>query len=183
MICRECRLNVPPWQQRLGTPVAVLAGDRKVFIEQVGHAVHLAMILSYAQGLDLLGHASKAYKYELNLSEVAKIWRGGCIIRSTLLEDIRVAFRANPDLPNLIADPNVATKVKANVPSLRAVVKTAVEMGLPAPCLMASLSYLDLLRAGSLPTNLTQAQRDYFGAHTYERTDVEGTFHSHWGEP
>jgi 6-phosphogluconate dehydrogenase len=167
----------------LGTPVAVLAGDRKAFAEQVGHAVFLGTILTYSQGLDLLRNASKAYKYDLNLAEVAKIWRGGCIIRSTFLEDIRVAYRANPELPNLIVDPHVAGKVKAAMPALRSVVKSAIEMGLPAPCLMASLSYLDLLRSGSLPTNLTQAQRDYFGAHTYERIEVEGTFHSHWGEP
>jgi 6-phosphogluconate dehydrogenase len=166
----------------LGSPVAVYAGDRAEFIVQVGHALHLATIITYAQGMDLLRHASQAYKYDLNLANVAKIWRGGCIIRSTLLEDIRAAYSANAELPNLLVDASVAAKVKAAQSSLRSVVRTAVDMGLPVPCMMASLAYLDLLRAGTLSTNLTQAQRDFFGAHTFERTDMPGTFHSHWGE-
>ncbi len=165
-----------------GSPVAPYAGDRAAFVSQVGRALNAATILTYAQGLESLRHASQAYKYDLNLAEVAKIWRGGCIIRSALLEDIRAAFSSNPNLPNLIVDPRVAPKVKANVPALRETIRTAVDMGVPVPCMMASLSYLELLRAGTLPTNLTQAQRDFFGAHTYERTDAEGTFHSHWDQ-
>jgi 6-phosphogluconate dehydrogenase len=167
----------------LGAPIAVYAGDRPAFINQVGQALNAATILTYAQGLDLLRRASKEYKYDINLAEVAKIWRGGCIIRSAFLEDIRAAYAARADLPTLIVDNKVAGKLKAAHGSLRAVIRTAVEMGIPTPCLMASLAYLDTLRCGPLPTNLTQAQRDFFGAHTYERTDRPGTFHSHWDQP
>lgn len=167
----------------LGAPVAVYAGDRPAFVEHVGQALELASILTYAQGLDQLRHASKAYNYGLNVSEVAKIWRGGCIIRSAVLEDVRAAYASQPDLPNLIVDARVAAKVKALIGGLRSTVRNAVEMGIPVPCLMASLSYLESLRSGSLPTNLIQAQRDYFGAHEYERVDVEGeTHHSKWDE-
>ncbi len=166
----------------LGSPVAVYAGDRAGFIEQVGQALELAVVLTYAQGLDLLRHASKAYDYGVNLGEVAKIWRGGCIIRSVLLEDIRAAYASQPDLPNLVVDGRVSARVKALLPGLRGVVRTAIDMGVPVPGLMASLGYLECLRSGSLPTNLIQAMRDFFGAHTYERVDMEGTFHSHWDE-
>ncbi len=166
----------------LGGPSPSFGGDRKAFVDQVGHALFAAMVLTYAQGLDLLRHASTAYNYGLDLAEVAKIWRGGCIIRAALLEDIRKAYAARADLPSLLADANIAGKLKARAGDLRAVVRTMAELGLPAPGLMASLSYLDGLRSGWLPTNLIQAQRDFFGAHTYERTDQPGTFHSHWGE-
>jgi 6-phosphogluconate dehydrogenase len=165
-----------------GSATPAYAGDRAAFVTQVGRALNVATIISYAQGLESLRHASAAYKYDLNLAEVAKIWRGGCIIRSALLEDIRVAFSSNPNLANLVADPRVAPRVKSNMPALRETIRTAVDMGIPVPCMMASLGYFDLLRASSLPTNLTQAQRDFFGAHTYERTDMEGTFHSHWDQ-
>src|SRR5262245_42685350 len=168
--------------QALGGTAGAFAGDRQGFVTQVGQALQVATILTYAQGLDLLRHASSAYNYGLNLAEVAKIWRGGCIIRSTLLEDIRAAFSARADLPNLIVDGKIAAKVKGTMGALRAVVRTAVEMGIPAPCLAASLGYLDGLRAAKLPTNLIQAQRDFFGAHTYERLDRPGTFHSHWDQ-
>lgn len=166
----------------LGEPIAVYAGDRPTFVAQVKDALYLAGIVSYAQGLDLLRHASKAYEYGLNLAEVAKIWRGGCIIRATLLEDIRAAYAANPALTNLITDPKVAAKAKAALPGLRSVLRSAIDMGIPTPALSASLAYLDGLRCGPLPTNLTQAQRDFFGAHTYERIDQPGVFHSHWEE-
>jgi 6-phosphogluconate dehydrogenase len=167
----------------LGAPSPGFALDRKAFIDQVGQALQLGSILAYAQGMDLLRHASKAYGYGLNLAEVAKIWRGGCIIHSALLEDIRVAYGTQPDLPSLLVDSRIAARVKSLQPGLRAVARAAIDLGLPAPCLMASLGYLDCLKAGSLPTNLTQAQRDFFGAHTYERIDAEGTFHSHWDQP
>src|SRR5262249_33228883 len=127
--------------------------------------------------------ASSEYKYDINLAEVAKIWRGGCIIRSAFLEDIRAAYAAKPDLPTLLAAPRVAEKIKATHGALRGVIRTAVEMGLPAPCLMAPRASLAARRCGPLPTNLPQAQRDFFGAHTYERTDMPGTFHSHWDQP
>jgi 6-phosphogluconate dehydrogenase len=166
----------------LGTPIAVYAGDRPGFIAGLGQALNAATILTYAQGMDLLRNASKAYSYGIDLANVARIWRGGCIIRSGLLEDIRSAYTARPDLPSMLVEEGIAAKVRATHGALRVVIRTAVEMGVPVPCLMGSLSYLDSLRCGALPTNLTQGQRDFFGAHTYERTDVEGTFHSHWGE-
>lgn len=167
----------------LGTPIAVYAGDRAAFLKEVGQALQAATILTYAQGLDLLRNASKAYDYELNLAHVAKIWRGGCIIRAKFLEDIRAAYLAQPTLSSLLVDPGVAEQIRVTHRALRSVLRTAIEMGVPVPCLMASLSYLDSLRCGPLPTNLTQAQRDFFGAHTYERIDVPGTFHSHWEQP
>jgi 6-phosphogluconate dehydrogenase len=167
----------------LGGPVAVHGGDRAAFAEQVGKALDLAIILTYAQGLDLLRHASKTYEYGLNLAEVAKIWRGGCIIRSALLEDIRAAYTTQPDLPNLIVDGRITARVRSLLPALRNLVRTAVDVGVPIPTLMASLSYLECLRSSSLPTNLTQAQRDAFGAHGHERVDMEGTFHCRWDTP
>lgn len=170
-------------RELLGAPIAVYAGDRGQFIRQVGQALQLATILSYTQGLDLLRRASREYKYDIHLAEVAKIWRGGCIIRAAFLEDIRAAYAANPELPILLADKRIAAKVKELHGGLQAVIRSAVEMGTPVPCLMASLAYLDSLRCGPLPTNLTQAQRDFFGAHTYERIDQPGTFHSHWDQP
>ena len=167
----------------LGGPVAVHGGDRPALVEQLGKALELAALLSYAQGLDLLRQASRAYRYDLNLAEVAKIWRGGCIIRAALLEDVRAAYATQPDLPNLVVDGRLASRARALLPALRGAVRTAIDLGVPVPALMASLSYLEGLRSGSLPTNLIQAQRDCFGAHTYERVDLEGTFHSRWEEP
>src|SRR5262249_43482900 len=160
----------------LGGPVAVYAGDRKAFVDHAKQALYVASILSYAQGLDLLRHASKAYDYGIDLANVAKIWRGGCIIRASFLEDIRAAYSANSELVNLVADARVAERVKAGLPGLRWVLRNAIEMGIPTPALSASLAYIESLRTGPLPTNLIQAQRDFFGAHTYERVDQPGTF-------
>jgi len=167
----------------LGSPIAVYAGDRAGFIQQVGQALQSAILLTYAQGFDLLRVASREYKYDLNLATVARIWRGGCIIRARLLEDIRAAYLAQPDLPSILVAPSIAAVVRETHPALRQTIRTAVEMGIPVGCLSGSLAYLDSLRSGSLPTNLTQAQRDFFGAHTYERIDSPGTVHSHWDQP
>ena len=166
----------------LGSPIALYAGDRQAFIAAIGQALQAATMLTYAQGMDLLRVASKTYDYGINLADVSKIWRGGCIIRSGFLEDMRAAYAKDDKLPTILADAGIAAKIKATHPGLRTVLKTAIEMGIPTPCLMGSLSYLDSLRCGPLPTNLTQAQRDFFGAHTYERVDAEGTFHSHWDQ-
>jgi 6-phosphogluconate dehydrogenase len=163
------------------TPAAAFPTDRNVLLKRLENALYAGMILTYAQGFDLLREASKVYGYGLNLEEVARIWRGGCIIRAALLEDIRAAFRTRADLPNLIADDGLAAKLRGAEADLRAVLRTVVELCIPAAGLMASLSYFDSLRAGWLPTNLIQAQRDFFGAHTYERIDAEGTFHTEWG--
>jgi len=114
------------------------------------------------------------------LEDVARIWRGGCIIRAALLEDIRAAFHAHPDLPNLLNDDLLSQAVISKQEDLRTVVGLGVTLGLPVPCLMASLAYFDGYHSAWLPANLIQAQRDDFGAHTYERVDAKGVFHTHW---
>ena len=141
------------------------------------------MIITYAQGMALLAVASDKYKYHLDLEAVARIWRGGCIIRAALLEDICAAFRVKRELPNLLLDSNLSRKVMEHQADLRQVVSQAAEFGIPAPGLMVSLGYLDAYRSAWLPDNLIQAQRDYFGAHTYERIDAKGTFHTIWEKP
>ena len=155
-------------------------GDEDTFLTQLGRALFAAMIITYAQGLALLVAASDKYKYHLDLEAVARIWRGGCIIRSALLEDICAAFHVRRDLPNLLLAPNLSQKVMEHQEYLRQVVCQAAESGVPAPGLMVSLGYFDAYRSAWLPANLIQAQRDYFGAHTYERFDAKGTFHTEW---
>ena len=157
-------------------------GERNPIIRQIKNALYAGMIITYAQGLALLAKASKTYQYNLNLETVARIWRGGCIIRAALLEDIRTAHKSNPSLENLLFDGHLGQAVVAREAELRAVVRTGVALGLPMPGLMMALSYFDAFRSGWLPANLIMAQRDYFGAHTYERMDEEGTFHTKWGK-
>jgi 6-phosphogluconate dehydrogenase len=165
-----------------GGPVRPYKGQRVNFLDELANALSAGVLLCYAQGMDLLRQASESYHYQLNLAEVARIWRGGCIIRAALLDDVRAAFAARPDLPHLIADPRLAERLRARAGDLRVVVRAAAEMGLPVPGLMASLGYHDALRAGWLPANLIQAHRDLFGAHTYRRRDVPGSFHTHWAD-
>ena len=153
-----------------------------MFIGQLRSALYAGMIITYAQGMALLAVASVKHKYHLDLEAVARIWRGGCIIRAALLEDIRAAFRAKPGLPNLLLDPNLSEKVKAHQENLRKMVCVASDLGIPAPGLMVSLAYLDSYRSAWLPANLIQAQRDYFGAHTYERIDAKGYIPHPMGE-
>jgi 6-phosphogluconate dehydrogenase len=155
-------------------------GDHDTFLTQLSHALFAGMIIIYAQGLALLAVASDQYEYHLDLEAVARIWRGGCIIRARLLEDICAAFRERPDLPNLLLDPQLSRKVMEHQECLRQVVCRAADLEVPAPGLMVSLGYLDAYRSAWLPANLIQAQRDYFGAHTYERVDAKGTFHTEW---
>ena len=154
--------------------------DCDTFLTQLGRALYAAMIITYAQGLALLAVASDKYEYRLDLEAVARIWRGGCIIRAALLEDICAAFHVRRDLPNLLLDPNLSHKLMEHQEDLRLVVCQAVKSAVPAPGLMVSLGYLDAYRSAWLPANLTQAQRDYFGAHTYERVDTRGAFHTQW---
>jgi len=161
-------------------PMQPFSDDRDTFLSNLYRALYAAVILTYAQGLALLTIAAERYKYRLNLAEIARIWRGGCIIRSKLLEDIRTAFLANPNLPNLLLDPLLSRKITENQEDLRRVVCQAANAGIPAAGMMASLGYFDAYRSSWLPTNLIQAQRDYFGAHTYERIDAKGTFHMEW---
>jgi 6-phosphogluconate dehydrogenase len=164
-------------------PVAAhrLSVERAAILADLEKALYVASVTTYAQGFDLLRQAAAEYQYELNLEEIARIWRGGCIIRAALLEDVRAAFKARADLPHLLLDARLAAKVCDRQANLRAIVRTAAELGLPAPGLTASLGYFDALRSGWLPANLIQAQRDFFGAHTYERTDQAGDFHAKWG--
>ena len=155
-------------------------GDRQTFIGQVRSALYAGMVITYAQGMALLAVASAKHEYHLDLEAVTRIWRGGCIVRAALLEEIRAAFRARQDLPNLLLDPNLSKKVMAHQENLRKMVCVASDLGIPAPGLMISLAYLDSYRSAWLPANLIQAQRDYFGAHTYERIDEKGAFHTQW---
>jgi 6-phosphogluconate dehydrogenase len=154
--------------------------DQQTFVEKLQKALFASMILTYDQGFALLRVASKKYQYKLELEAVARIWRGGCIIRSNALEDFRKAFKANAELPNLLIDANIAEMVEERQSALRDVVQAATSWGLPIPGMMASLAYFDGYRSAWLPANLIQAQRDFFGAHTYQRVDRDGVFHTQW---
>ncbi len=154
--------------------------DKQQFIDRLKNALYAAMIITYAQGMALLTKASESYQYGLNLEAVARIWRGGCIIRAGLLEDIRAAYRGQDDLANLLLDPHFGQAVMKRQDDLRGVVRSGIDCGLPVAAFMASLSYFDAYRSARLPANLVQAQRDYFGSHTYERVDIDGVFHTQW---
>jgi 6-phosphogluconate dehydrogenase len=159
---------------------AAITIDKKTFVDELEQAIFFAMITTYAQGLALLGTASKKYNYGLQLNEIAAIWRGGCIIRAGLLEDIRAAYAKDPSLNNIMVDDAIAKKLDHSQIGIRKTVAKGIEAGIPLPVLSVSLAYYDSYRRGSLPSNLLQAQRDYFGAHTYKRIDREGIFHTHW---
>jgi 6-phosphogluconate dehydrogenase len=164
----------------LAGPQAKFDGDRRRMIDAVRDALYMAKICSYAQGMALLRAASREYGYNLNYGEVAAIWRGGCIIRARFLNRIREAFRREPDLPNLLLDDGFQADVAQRQAALRTAVTTAVSLGIPCLALSSALSYFDAYRTERLPANLTQAQRDYFGAHTFRRVDKEGVFHADW---
>lgn len=149
-------------------------------VDQIASALYGAMIVVYAQGMAILKAASEKYQYDLNLETIAKIWRGGCIIRSALLEPIREAYRSNPGLQNLLLDPALKDKIAHADEDLRGLIGKGVQTGIPLPGFMSALSYLDAFRSDWLPANLIQAQRDFFGAHTYERNDEKGVFHTQW---
>lgn len=155
-------------------------GQNKPDAKTLEHALHFAYIVTYAQGMSQLAAASKEYDYNLNLETTAKIWRGGCIIRAALLEDIRKAFDKNPQLGNLMLDDNFVKTLKTIEGDARIVVQFAVGSGIPVAGLASAISYFDAFRSGNLPLNLIQAQRDHFGSHTYERIDREGIFHTEW---
>jgi 6-phosphogluconate dehydrogenase len=164
----------------LSGPASTFTGDKERFIGLLRNALYASMIASYAQGMALLHKASKAYAYNLDLEAVARIWRGGCIIRAALLEDIRNAYKAKADLPNLLMDPQLGKEFMKREADLREVVQVAATLGLPAPGFMVTLGYYDAYRSAVLPANLLQAQRDFFGSHQYERLDAEGSFHTQW---
>lgn len=155
-------------------------GDRDAFIQSVHNALYASKIVSYAQGLDLMRRASEEYDWNLSLGEIAKIWRGGCIIRARFLDRITEAYGRDSQLSNLMLDPFFTEILTRCNDGWREVVALAVKHGVAVPATSASLGYYDSYRAERLPHNLLQAQRDYFGAHTYERVDQEGSFHTDW---
>jgi 6-phosphogluconate dehydrogenase len=158
----------------------VFTGDKEALVAAAEQALYASKITSYAQGLSLLKLASKEYNWDIDLSQIVPVWRAGCIIRAALLSDITNAYRRNPDLPNLLLDEAFTQAVVRRQAAWREVIQTAVGLGIPMLAIGASLAYFDAYRSEVLPANLTQAQRDYFGAHTYRRVDREGSFHTKW---
>jgi 6-phosphogluconate dehydrogenase len=158
------------------------AGDRKALVHDLGNALYAAKIVSYAQGYALMKAAAGVYGWDLNYGNIALMWRGGCIIRSAFLGKIREAFDNNPSLDNLLLDPYFRDKMQKSQEGWRRVVSAAVMHGIPVPSISSALAYFDGYRCERLPANLIQAQRDYFGAHTYERTDKPRGlfFHTNW---
>ena len=163
-------------------PAASFDGDRQAFIDDVRDALYASKMVSYAQGFMLFREAAREFGWNLNYGGVALMWRGGCIIRSAFLRRIKDAFDRAPGLDNLLLDPYFAGEVDAAQAGWRRVIATAVELGVPVPAYSTALSFYDGYRSGRLPANLIQAQRDYFGAHTYERTDKPRGefFHTNW---
>ncbi|RAJ87321.1 6-phosphogluconate dehydrogenase [Chitinophaga dinghuensis] len=164
-----------------GDPAAIHV-TAEMWIKQVHDALYFATILSYAQGLAMLHEASRELQMDIPLPEVVKVWRGGCIIRSSLLEVFTQAYQQNTDLANILLDKGVAYLVKSVEANTRSVVAQAATAGFPVAGFMSALSYFDAFRTGRMATNLIQAQRDYFGAHTYQRIDMPGTFHTEWNQ-
>lgn len=154
--------------------------NKELFIKEVGDALYLATLISYAQGLALLVKASEEYRFDIPLKDVVKIWRGGCIIRSLLLEKFYSAYTKNDRLSNILLDDEISQIVKSKVKSLRNTAAYAVSNGISSLGIQTALGYFDAYITESLPVNLIQAQRDYFGAHTYQRIDREGIFHTSW---
>lgn len=165
-----------------GPAPAKFAGDRKAFLEDLRKALFAAKVVSYAQGYALMKAAAKEYGWNLNYGGIALMWRGGCIIRSVFLGKIKEAFDNNPDIANILLDPYFSGKLAEAQSGWRNVLAQAIVNGVPAPCLSAALEYYDGYRCERLPANLLQAQRDFFGAHTYERTDMPRGqfFHTNW---
>jgi 6-phosphogluconate dehydrogenase len=163
-------------------PKPSFAGDKKAFINDLRDALYAAKVVSYAQGYELMKAASAEYKWDLNYGGIALMWRGGCIIRSRFLANIKDAFDSNPNLQNLLLDQFFTQKIEESQAGWRRVIAGAATNGIPVPCLSAGLNYYDGYRCERLPANLLQAQRDYFGAHTYERIDKPRGefFHTNW---
>ncbi len=164
----------------LSARIEPIEAERETILRMFENALYASSAIVYAQGFALLRRASDARRYDLDLEAIARIWRGGCIIRAAILERIRAAFRERADLANLLLDPAIGPSVTARQEDLRSVACVAARSGTPAPGIMSSLGYLDAYRCERLPANLIQAQRDYFGAHTYRRIGQEGVFHTEW---
>ena len=168
--------------QEIKPKVKAFSGDKARFVNDLRAALYASKIVSYAQGYQLMRAAAKTYKWNLNYGGIALVWRGGCIIRSVFLGEIKKAFKRNPDLVNLLLDKFFKKAVSSRQAGWRRVVVKAAQMGIPMPCLGSALAYFDGYRSDRLPANLLQAQRDYFGAHTYERVDKPRgqAFHTNW---
>jgi 6-phosphogluconate dehydrogenase len=168
--------------QQIKPDVATFSGDRATFVNDLRQALFASKLVSYAQGYQLMRAAAKTNGWSLNNGGIALVWRGGCIIRSAFLGDIKAAFDRNPSLVNLLVDPFFKDAVETRQAAWRRVIVQAVQLGIPVPCLGSALAYFDGYRTARLPANLLQAQRDYFGAHTYERTDKPRGefFHTNW---
>jgi len=166
----------------LSGPKPKITGDAKAFIADLENAVYASKIMSYTQGYMLMRAAAKEYKWNLNYGGIALMWRGGCIIRSAFLGKIKEAFDNNPDLSNLLLDPYFRSQIESAQPGWRRVVAKAVQKGIPVPAMSSALAFYDGYRRERLPANLLQAQRDYFGAHTYQRVDQPRGeyFHTNW---
>jgi 6-phosphogluconate dehydrogenase len=166
-------------------PRATYRGSKKSLVEAIREALYCSKICAYAQGFDLMATAQKEYNWSLNFGEIAMIWRGGCIIRARFLQKIKEAFDRDAKLPNLMLDPYFKRGLMRGQESWRKVVSLAAQAGVACPCFMSALAYFDSFRSAVLPANLLQAQRDYFGAHTFERTDAARGkfFHVDWPDP
>ncbi|HEY7370756.1 MAG TPA: NADP-dependent phosphogluconate dehydrogenase [Polyangia bacterium] len=165
------------------SPVVLSQSDRKALVDDVRGGLYAAKACAYAQGMNLLRVASRAHNWNLELGELARIWKAGCIIRAIFLGRIQAAYNREPSLPNLLLDPDFSEELAARQGAWRRVIGRASAGGIPMLATTAALGYYDSLRRVRLPANLIQAQRDYFGAHTYERVDRPGSFHSNWHEP
>ncbi len=161
-------------------PSSSFGGDPHSFIQDLGAALYCSKICSYAQGMALLKKAAVAHGYLYTFSEIPRIWKGGCIIRARFLGEIQSAYKRDPDLVNLLLDEEFKQAIQERQEAWRRVVATAASLGIPVPAMSASLAYYDSYRTANLPQNLTQAQRDFFGAHTFERIDKPGVFHHEW---
>jgi 6-phosphogluconate dehydrogenase len=170
--------------KEITAPAVQYQGDKQQFIDQVRDALYCSKMCSYAQGMALLSKASKEFNFNLDLAEIARIWKGGCIIQAGFLDKIKKAFKENPDLPNLLLAPEFKQSILDRQSAWREVLTTANRLGIAVPAFSSSLDYFDSYRRATLPQNLTQAQRDYFGAHTYERVDrPRGEFtHTEWSK-
>jgi len=166
----------------LSGPKSQFTGDKKAFVKDLQQAVYASKIMSYTQGYMLMRAAAKEYNWNLNYGGIALMWRGGCIIRSVFLGKIKEAFDKNPSLTNLLLDRYFKTQVEAAQPAWRRVLAKAIQRGIPAPAMSSALAFFDGYRRERLPANLLQAQRDYFGAHTYQRVDKPRGeyFHTNW---
>jgi len=178
---KELRINAAAIYSKEGIKGFQLE-DQQAFIDKLKKAFYFSMIITYAQGMHLLMQASEEYDYKLDLAQIAKIWRGGCIIRAHFLDTIYNAFQKQPNLPHLLLDSVVESLIQESLPNTRLMISKVIEQGIAIPAYAVSLSYFDALRSESMPANLIQAQRDFFGAHTYERIGSEESYHTNWEE-